>query len=55
METSDVISTFNYRIGILGGEYSFSSAVGFFNSICNFFLLLIANKSAKIFGQTSLW
>jgi putative aldouronate transport system permease protein len=55
METSDVISTFVYRSGILGAEYSFSSAVGLFNSVCNFALLVVANQSAKRFGKTSLW
>jgi putative aldouronate transport system permease protein len=55
METSDVISTFVYRSGILGAEYSFASAVGLFNSICNFTLLLVANRAARHFGETSLW
>jgi putative aldouronate transport system permease protein len=55
METSDVISTFVYRVGILGAEYSFASAVGLFNSICNFILLLVTNQAAKRLGGTSLW
>jgi putative aldouronate transport system permease protein len=55
METSDVISTFVYRTGILGAEYSFASAVGLFNSVCNFTLLLVANKTARHLGETSLW
>jgi putative aldouronate transport system permease protein len=55
METSDVISTFVYRSGILSAEYSFASAVGLFNSVCNFALLLVANQTAKRFGKTSLW
>lgn len=55
METSDVISTFVYRNGILGAEYSFASAVGLFNSLCNFALLLVANQAAKRLGNTSLW
>jgi putative aldouronate transport system permease protein len=55
METSDVISTFVYRVGILGAEYSFASAVGLFNSVCNFILLLATNQVAKRLGDTSLW
>ncbi|MCL2320270.1 MAG: ABC transporter permease subunit [Treponema sp.] len=55
MESSDVISTFVYRSGILGAEYSFASAVGFFNSVCNFFLLLVANRTARKLSETSLW
>jgi putative aldouronate transport system permease protein len=55
MEGSDVISTFVYRSGILSAEYSFASAVGLFNSVCNFALLIVANRLAKRFGGTSLW
>lgn len=55
MDASDVISTYVYRSGILGSEYSFSSAVGLFNSMCNFALLLFANWAAKRFGKTSLF
>lgn len=55
MEKSDVISTFVYRSGILGAEYSFASAVGLFNSICNFTLLLAANWMARRMSQTSLF
>jgi putative aldouronate transport system permease protein len=55
METSDVISTFVYRSGILEAEYSFTSAVGLFNSVCNFILLLVANQTAKRLSESSLW
>ena len=55
METSDVISTYVYRSGILGAEYSFGSAVGLFNSVCNFFLLVVANRAARLMSDTSLW
>ncbi len=54
-EASDVISTYVYRMGILGGQYSFSSAVGLFNSVINVTLLLIVNKISKKLGDTSLW
>lgn len=46
-ETADVISTYVYRKGILGAEYSFSSAVGMFNSVINFLLLVCANTFSK--------
>lgn len=55
MEVSDVISTFVYRRGLERGEYSFSTAVGVFNSIINFALLTIANKISKVVNETSLW
>lgn len=46
-ETADVISTYVYRRGILNNEYSFSSAVGLFNSIISLILILFANWFSK--------
>ncbi|TMV44367.1 sugar ABC transporter permease [Paenibacillus mesophilus] len=54
-ETSDVISTYAYRRGLLGADYSFGAAVGLFNSIANFLLLIIVNSISKKVNQTSLW
>ena len=47
LEASTVISTFTYEIGLVGGQYSFSSAIGLFNNIVNIIILLVANKVAK--------
>ena len=55
MPASDVISTFVYRSGILEAQYSFSAAVGLFNSLINFFMLIIVNQIAKKVNETSLW
>jgi putative aldouronate transport system permease protein len=55
METSDVISTYVYRRGLIGAEYSFSSAVGLFNSVINFLMLIMVNTTAKKLNETSLW
>ncbi|MDF2663874.1 MAG: sugar transporter permease, partial [Paenibacillus sp.] len=55
MEGSDVISTYVYRSGILGAQYSFSAAVGLFNSVVNFILLLTVNRIARKVNQVSLW
>lgn len=54
-ESSDVIATYVYRSGIIGAQYSFSAAVGLFNSIINFILLVSVNFIARRVGQTSLW
>ncbi len=54
-ETSDVISTYVYRRGLLGADYSFGAAVGLFNSLANFLLLIIANSISKKVNDTSLW
>ena len=55
MSTSDVISTFVYRVGLKDAQYSFSTAVGLFNSVINCIILLTVNQFAKRVGETSLW
>lgn len=54
-ETADVISTYVYRRGLIQFDYSFSAAVGFFNSIVNFLLLIGANALSRKVNETSLW
>ena len=54
-ETADVIATYVYRRGILGMEYSYTTAVGLFNSVVNFALLFTANYVTKRSGETGLW
>lgn len=53
--TSDVLSTYVYRSGFMNQEYSFASAVGFFNSIIRLVLLVLFNYLAKKFVHESLW
>ncbi|TBL70541.1 ABC transporter permease [Paenibacillus thalictri] len=55
LEASEVISTYVYKVGLLQLQYSFSSAVGLFNTSINFILLLIVNAVVKRLGETSLW
>lgn len=54
-ETADVISTYVYRKGLVDQSYSFSTAVGLFNSVINLTLLFIANKLCKRLTEHSLW
>lgn len=54
-ETAEVISTYVYRRGLINAEYSFSSAVGLFNSGVNFIVLMIVNYIARKLNDTSLW
>ena len=54
-ETADIISTYVYRKGLLEQNYSFSTAVGLFNSIISFILLIGANTLSKRCGEGSLW
>ncbi|WP_127493260.1 ABC transporter permease [Paenibacillus glycanilyticus] len=53
--TADVISTYVYRKGVLEASYSFTAAVGLFNSIISFILIVAANKISKRFSETKLW
>lgn len=52
---ADVISTFNYRKGLVDNDYSFSTAVGLFNSAINIVLLIMANTISKKVNENSLW
>lgn len=54
-ETADVIGTYIYRKGILDANYSFSAAVGMFNSIVNFTFLVLANAISRRWGGARLW
>jgi putative aldouronate transport system permease protein len=56
-ETSDVISTYVYRLGLQSNppQYSYSAAVGLFNSVISFAFLVSANTVSKRFSESSLW
>ena len=44
MDTSEIIATYVYKRGLLDGDYSFSTAVGLFNTVINVILLIVVNK-----------
>ena len=54
-ETGDVIDTYVYRQGISKMEYSFSTAVGLFNSVVGFILLIISNAISRKVADRSIW
>ena len=54
-ETSDVINTFVYRRGILDADFSFATAVGLFQSVIGFILVVAANRIVRKYSETSLW
>jgi putative aldouronate transport system permease protein len=54
-EVADVISTYVYREGLVGAEYSYGAAVGLFNTVVNFIMLFTFNQIARKAGETSLW
>ena len=55
MDVSDVLSTYIYRNGIQQAQFSFTTAVGLFQSVVNFVLVLsangIANRESGLFGK----
>lgn len=55
IETSQIISSFVYKIGLISGDYGLSTASGLFNSVINVILLVIANFSARKFSEYSMW
>lgn len=55
MTSSDIISTYVYRIGLTSMQYSYSTAIGIFQSVVSLFLLLIVNKISDRVSETSLF
>lgn len=54
-ETADVFSTYIYRMGLENHQYSYSAAVGLFESVVNFILIIIFNKISKKVTDVGLW
>jgi putative aldouronate transport system permease protein len=55
LDTSRVISTYVYEIGLLGGQFSYSAAIGLFNNIINIIIIVIVNQISKRISKVSLW
>lgn len=55
MATSDIISTYVYRIGLNSMQYSYSTAIGIFQSLVSLILLVIVNKISDKVSETSLF
>jgi putative aldouronate transport system permease protein len=54
-ETADVISSYVYRRGLLNADYSFATAIGLFQSVLGFILLMAMNTITKRVSEHSLW
>jgi len=54
-ETTDVLDFYIYRVGLQGGKFSVGVALGLFQSIIGFFLVLITNYLAKKVGGEGIW
>lgn len=57
LRASEVISTYVYKVGLSadGGNFSYATAIGFFNSVINLIMLSVVNAISKRVGETSLW
>nr|WP_317979852.1 ABC transporter permease subunit [Paenibacillus glycanilyticus] len=54
-DSGDVIGTYVYRMGLGQQDYSFSTAVGLFNSLVGFILIISGNMLSKKFLKRSIW
>ena len=52
---SEVISTYVYRLGIEGAQFSYTTAIGLFQSLISLILVFTTNKIIKSMGETGLW
>lgn len=54
-QVAEVFDTYVYRVGVLQGEFGYSTAVGLFKSIVGFLLVLISNKVSKKLGEEGVF
>jgi putative aldouronate transport system permease protein len=52
---SEIIATYVYKVGLINANYSYSAAIGMFNAIITFLLLLAVNMISRRFSENSLW
>jgi putative aldouronate transport system permease protein len=55
IEVSEVFETYTYKVGLREGRFSFSAAVGLFQSVVGFVLIFVTNKLSRKFGEGGLW
>jgi len=55
LTTSEIISTYTYKVGLQDAQYSYSAAIGLFNNVINFVLLVTVNTITKKLSGTALW
>lgn len=55
LAASEIFSTYVYKIGIQSAQYSYSTAIGLFNNIINFVLLISVNQLSRKWTGSSLW
>lgn len=55
MDVANVISTYVYKVGIKGLQFSLTTAVGLFQSVVGVFFLLLSNWIARKLGERGIW
>ena len=55
LTNSEIISTYVYKMGLLNSQYSYSTAIGLFNSVINMILLITVDRISKRMGQDGLF
>ncbi len=55
LSASQVISTYVYDVGLLKAQYSYSAAIGLFNTVINIVFMLIVNAISRRVSEISLW
>ena len=55
LATSEVISTYVYKVGLVSAQYSYSTAIGLFNSAVNMLMLILVNTFSRKVSDNSLW
>jgi putative aldouronate transport system permease protein len=55
LPVSEVIATYVYKIGIVSNQYSYSSAIGVFNTVINFLFLYLTNVISRKSADIGLW
>ena len=54
-DKADILETYLFRNGVIGGDYSLGTAMGLFNSVVAFLLVILANKAIKKLGGEGIW
>ncbi len=55
LNVSEVFETYTYRVGIVGGRFSFATTVGLFTSVIGTIFLLASNKAASLLKEDGIW
>lgn len=54
LDVSQIISTYTYQLGLLGGQYSYATAIGLFNTVVNVIMLLTVNFICNKLSDVSI-